>query len=204
MKAKICGVTTLKDALVIAQNNAWAIGFNFYKKSLRYIEHRDASDIMRQLPCSLVKVGIFIEEASNVIIKGLEDLGLDIAQVYEDKDVPKIYKKRMILSLQVEREEGLPSPTVLKEYAYILLDAPRRKDGLMGGTGRQANWGLAKTLARNYQLILAGGLKAESVKEAIHEVHPFAVDVASGIEQVPGIKDHLLINQFLEACKDAR
>ncbi len=200
MKAKICGITCLSDALFAAKSGAWAIGFNFYRKSPRYIEEETARFVMNHLPLQIIKVGIFVGESAKKIMSSLDDLGIDLAQVYEDVNVPEEYKKRMIYSLQITHEKEVPSSQVLEKYGYILLDAPKFHDGLMGGTGRCANWALAKKLAKKYQLILAGGLSPENISHAIDEVFPFAVDVASGIESVPGIKDRLLTKQFLEKC----
>lgn len=105
----------------------------------------------------------------------------------------------MILSLRINSENDLPSAHILQQYAYILIDAPpTTHDKKYGGTGRFANWTIAKNLTKNYKLILAGGLRTDNVKEAINFVCPFAVDVASGIESSQGIKNHALIKKFIE------
>lgn len=197
MKAKICGITNVNDGLLAAKNGAWALGFNFYPKSPRYIDMLQAKHIISQLAPSILKVGIFINTPIGIIVDALDHLGLDLAQIYEDVDLPKAYKKRSILALQTIKEDA-----ALKDYGYILLDAPKTDDGLMGGTGRLANWHMAKKLSKSYKLILAGGLNPNNVKGAIDSVHPFAVDVASGVEKSPGIKDAKLVQRFLEVCKN--
>ncbi|MDF3055125.1 MAG: trpF [Gammaproteobacteria bacterium] len=196
-KAKICGITNLDDALCAAKNGAWAIGFNFYRASPRYISPQAAKKIISDLPSHILKVGIFIDEPANVIINTLNITGLDFAQVYEDLQVPESDKKRMILVIQASSEQDLPPQSIMQAYAYILVDAPKSSDGLLGGTGRLANWPLAHELAQNYQLILAGGLNPTNVSKAIHSVRPFAVDVASGVEKSPGIKDQVLVREFI-------
>ena len=110
----------------------------------------------------------------------------------------------MILALQATvgaRHDSpeLPSTTILNQYAYLLLDASRVGDE-RGGTGRLSDWSLAKKLALDYRLILAGGLNPDNIIAAIETVRPYAVDVASGLETSPGIKDPFLVKKFLEGC----
>ncbi len=202
MKIKICGITCLEDALFADEKGAWAIGFNFYKSSLRYIEIEKAEAIHSQLSNSIIKVGIFIESLEDEILKGFEFL--DLIQVYEDFELPLVMKKRMIFVVQSENEGQLPSRSILDQYGYILLDAPKRADGLLGGTGRLANWKLAKKLAQDYKLILAGGLNERNVEEAIKIVQPFGVDVASGVEKFPGIKNQEAMEESLRRCKNEK
>lgn len=198
MKAKICGITNLQDALFSISAGAWALGFNFYKPSKRYIEKSIAKDIIKKLPLSILKVGIFIDEGSEEISATMDEIALDLAQVYEASNASLCIKKNMILSLQPYHLSDLPNTNILNQYGYLLIDAPYTFNRSYGGTGHKAQWDIASTLAKDYRLILAGGLNPENVQEAIEIVHPFAVDVASGIEYSPGIKNHNLTIQFLE------
>ena len=198
MKVKLCGVTRLQDALYIAHQGAWAIGFNFYAPSPRGITYSDVQKIITQLPASLMTVGICIYKTAAEIRQLLDESGLNLVQIYDDLDLPVAYKKRCILALQAQNREELPSQQVLNEYGYLLLDAPKTSDGLMGGTGRLANWDFARLLAKDHRLILAGGLTPTRVSQAIDYVQPFAFDVASGVEISPGVKDHALITDFLQ------
>lgn len=202
MKAKICGIRCLEDAVFAEQSCAWAIGFNFYRSSLRYIAPEKARQIADNLPDSLVKVGIFIDAPIEEIKKGLQFL--DYAQVYQHLPDNRLDKKRCILSMQAELNDSLPDASILEQYAFILLDAPKTKDGLSGGTGRQADWELAQKLAEKYRLILAGGLNCQNVLEAIAKVKPYAVDVASGVELTPGMKNPGEVHSFLMRCKHGR
>ncbi len=135
------------------------------------------------------------------ILAVMDCLNLNYAQVYEDYAVADHDKKRMILALPVDTLAELPQQSILSSYGFILLDAPKNK-GLLGGSGQLANWFLASELAQDYPLILAGGLKINNVKNACVKVKPYAVDVASGIESLPGIKDKKLMHHFLGACHE--
>ena len=199
MRAKICGITTLEDGLFAAQAGAWALGFNFYSPSPRYIEPEKARRIISQLPKQVLKVGIFIGHTVDFIRKTLDAVGLDLAQVYEDLEAPSTLKeRRMIFEVQAATSADLPMAPILQQYAYILLDASKGSDGIIGGTGRLGNWELAADMAKNYQLILAGGLTLSNVALAHTLVNPYAMDVASGVENAPGIKDPHLVERFIK------
>ena len=202
MKAKICGITNLEDALLAANNGAWAIGFNFYKNSPRYVSIQKAKEITVQLPKHIIKVGILIDYSQDEMLDALEFLNL--VQIYQQNPSLFFDKKRIILALQASYKDELPASSILQEYEFILIDALRQQDGLLGGTGRLANWDLAKELAKNYKLILAGGLNSSNALAAIKHVKPFAVDVASGVEERPGIKNPLAIKEFLMRCKNVK
>lgn len=201
MKAKICGITNLEDALFAANNGTWAIGFNFYKKSPRYVSFEKARKIAQQLPKHTIKVGIMINYSESEMLEALDFL--DFIQIYQ-KDNSSFDKKRFILALQASSKNELPEDLILQEYGFILLDAPKRQDGLLGGTGRLANLNLAKELAKDYQLILAGGLNNSNIEKIIQYVQPFGVDVASGVEESPGIKNQLIVKDFLMRCKNVK
>ncbi|MFO1256963.1 MAG: phosphoribosylanthranilate isomerase [Gammaproteobacteria bacterium] len=240
MKSKICGITNLEDALLAANNGAWAIGFNFYKNSPRYVSFKKAREITSKLPKNIIKVGILIDYSKDEMCDALEFL--DLIQIYpsqlnfrgcclrdsrrshipcvhscvsnarrlpEKSSVVGIYgpevtfldKSRFILAFQASSKNELPEHTLLQEYGYILLDAPKQEDELLGGTGRLSNWDLARELAKDYKLILAGGLNSSNVLTAIEQVRPFAVDVASGVEERPGIKNPLAVKEFIMGCQ---
>lgn len=200
MRAKICGITRLQDALGALKYGAWALGFNFYRESPRFISVQAAQQLIQQLPKNGLKVGIFIEETDEEIAMHMQNLQLDFAQVYTHRPRSEALMNKMWLGLHAAQAEEIPSMPLLKGYAAILLDAPQANDGLLGGTGRKSNWGLAKKLAKQHRLILAGGLTPTSISEAIQTVQPFAVDVASGVEVSPGQKDGVLLKTFLGAC----
>ena len=190
------------DAVHCLQRGAWALGFNFYPKSPRCVSKARAKEIMQQLNHPVLKVGIYINQSYDVLAEHMDDLGLDLIQLYAPlSDAPSSFKERAILSLQAATIDDLPPASILSAYRYVLLDAPKNQNGELGGTGRGANWALAATLARDYCLILAGGLNADNAREAIQVVNPYALDLASGVELSPGIKDESQINRLFEACK---
>ena len=202
MKAKICGITNLEDALIAVHNGAWAVGFNFYTHSPRYISLEKAREIRSQMPEQITTVGILIDPSKDEILEALAFL--DLVQVYQPDPSLDIDKKRVILALQVTSNDELHESLHLQEYGFVLLDAPKQQDGLIGGTGRIAHWGFARDLAKDHKLILAGGLHSLNVEAAIKQVKPFAVDVASGVEDQPGIKSHRAVKEFLMRCKHVK
>lgn len=205
MRAKICGITNLQDAQTAVQHGAWALGFNFYTQSPRFIDPFVARDIVNTLPATVLKVGIVIDTPTSELISLMNTVGLDLIQVYDVMDVPKELKKRMILSLSSpknSKDETRIDHHELTQYAYLLLDSPKSDDGLLGGTGRLSNWGFAAHLAKQYRLILAGGLTPDNVHTALREVQPYAVDVASGVQASPGKIDPLLLQDFLRQVND--
>lgn len=200
MLTKICGITHLADAKLAEKYGAWAIGFNFYKASARYISIHHARLIASQLAPNLVKVGIFIDACSHDLTQALSFL--DYVQIYQPTTDLSIDKKRIILAVNTDSHFELPTASVMSEYAFILLDAPKAKDGLLGGTGRLACWKLAAQLAKTQKLILAGGLNPENIKQAIAQVNPAGVDVASGIENHPRSKNTEHMQTFLRSCHE--
>lgn len=196
MKTKICGITNIKDANLAIELGAWALGFNFYQKSPRFLRTEHAEEIIKGLSKNVIKVGLFVDQSYKEVEEVMENLGLDLAQVYQNYDCDRVYKKNMIFVVQPVSEEELPPLHVLKEYGYVLIDAPRGKSDIYGGSGKLANWDLASQLSKEVRLILAGGLNSENIKNAIEEVQPWGVDVCSSIESSPGVKDSLLLKQF--------
>lgn len=200
MKTKICGITTLEDAKLAIESNAWALGFNFYSRSPRYLQPLHASTIIKGLPKKVLTVGLFVDQTYQEVKQIMENLKLDLAQVYQDYACPADAKKSMIFAIQPFSQQDVPPLNILRQYAYILIDAPRGNSNLYGGTGRLAEWDIARTLNKDVKLLLAGGLNISNIKEAIHSVQPYGIDICSSIESSPGIKDPLLLKQFLTLC----
>lgn len=162
---------------------------------------KKAREIISQLPIHIIKVGVLIDYSEDEMLDTLEFLAL--IQIYQLNFKLPLHKKRIILALQAPSKDELPESSILKEYGFILLDAPKRQDGLLGGTGRLANWDLARELT-DYKLILAGGLNHLNVDAVIKQVQPLAVDVVSGVEDRPGIKNPLAIKEFFMRCKNVK
>ncbi len=198
VRVKICGVTTPEDACLAAELGAHAIGLNFYPESPRSISPFAARNILRKLPPLVSSVGIFVNWAPEPIIALSQALRLAAAQLHGDETpqtVAEVAEKiPVIKALRIEKGSapiGLPRH---RAAAAFLLDAASR--GQFGGAGVTTDWVQARILAESHRIILAGGLTPENVAEAILAVRPFAVDVASGVESVPGKKDPAKLRAF--------
>ena len=202
MHIKICGITNLEDALAAYDAGAWALGFNFYPASPRYITPETAAEIISQLPPTLITMGIFINQPLTEILSLKQKIGLSMLQVYEHYSCSAEQKHDMVIVTQPKNTRELPELDSLQDYAMTLLDAPRDDSCLMGGTGRTANWEVARSLARKVKLILAGGITPANAVAAIRQVQPFALDLCSSIESSPGKKDLTLMRQLFERVKN--
>jgi phosphoribosylanthranilate isomerase len=202
VKIKICGITNVEDALAASEAGADALGFNFYKKSPRYIEPQKAGEIVRQLPPFVVPVALFVNEREEKIRDIQFTTGIKVLQFQGDEgpEFCERFSTRVIKVFQVKDKESLKQMAHYRVNAY-LLDS--YKEGMRGGTGVAFDWHLAvvaKTLGR---IILAGGLTPENVADAVKLVQPYAVDVASGVEKEKGIKDHGKIKKFISEVRKA-
>jgi phosphoribosylanthranilate isomerase len=187
---KVCGITSFEDALAAVDSGAEYLGFNFYPKSPRYIAPPSARAIIERLPDKVVGVGVFVNEARpEDVDEILRSSGARIAQLHGDE--PPEYcagvgPERVIKALRIGPEFD---PRCVLDYpaSAVLLDAYDAK--LYGGTGKTANWALAREAAGLTRIFLAGGLSPENIIEAIRATGPYAVDVNSGVELAPGRKD---------------
>ncbi len=198
---KICGIKTLTDALAAMDAGADLIGFNFYPKSPRYIDVgrcRDIMSVMRKFE-HITYVGVFVNAPVAEIYATLETCGLSLAQLHGD-ETSEILNKLNGKAFKAFR--GVPQSVdgFARHDAPALLVDASVKDAY-GGTGVTADWNGAAELAKNYPLLLAGGLTPENVAEAVRQVSPWGVDVASGVESVPGVKDAGKIEAFVQAVK---
>jgi len=203
VKVKICGVTTVSDALLCAEAGADAIGLNFWSGSKRSIDVGRAADIARALPAGVMKVGVFVDARRDDITRAIEAVGLDSIQLHGDETPEDClgFAVKVIKALRVSGE-GVSVATIAGRYpvAYILLDAPSSAD--YGGTGRTFDWRLASGVAPG-RLFLAGGLRPENVAAAVRMAAPYAVDTASGVEIAPGRKDRERVREFIDNAKHA-
>lgn len=199
VRLKVCGITSLENANAAIECGAEFLGFNFYRKSLRYISPEDARAIIEQLSKEVTAVGIFVNEAQPQNVINIQSLsGVQLAQLHGDEDAAyceAVGAERVIKALRVG--EGFDLQQVLNYPAWaILLDAFDKN--LYGGTGKTANWEVAREAAKLTRLFLAGGLSPENITEAIRAVEPFAVDVNSGVESAPGKKDAAKLKKLKE------
>lgn len=201
-KVKICGITNYEDAAHALILGADYMGFNFYKKGLRYIEPKKVKSIIEKMKNGIKKVGIFVNEPLNNVIKITKMLNLDIIQLHGDespeycKKLKQETKKEIIKSFRIKDKIDIEK---IKAYDvdYYLFDA--NKEGLFGGTGKTFDHSLLKNIKKRF--FLSGGLNAKNVKEAIKTAKPFAVDTASGVEISAGLKDLIKMKKFIEAAK---
>ena len=198
VRVKICGVTTPEDACLAAELGADAIGLNFYPESPRSISPFAARNILRELPPLVSSVGIFVDWTPEPVIALSQALRLSAAQLHGDETpqtVAEVAKKiPVIKALRIEKGSAPIGVPRHRAASAFLLDAAI--SGQFGGTGVTTDWTQARILAGSHRIILAGGLTPENVAEAILAVRPFAVDVASGVESVPGKKDPAKLRAF--------
>lgn len=187
---KICGITNIEDALAAAACGVDALGFNFHEPSPRYITPERVKEIIAALPTELVKVGIFVNRKASEVTRMVDDCGMDLIQLHGDES-PEYCRQfpaeRIIKAVSPRTPEELRALAAYDVRAF-LMDS--RDEGRYGGTGKRADWDLAARLGKERPLILAGGLGEENIAEALAIVAPQAVDINSGIERAPGVKDH--------------
>ncbi len=199
VKLKVCGITTLFDAQDAISCGAQYLGFNFYTKSPRYIDPVTAQFIIERLPREIITVGIFVNQPRpEDVIDILRVSGAIMAQLHGDEDgyyCERVGQDRVIKAIRANDDFDVRSVSGFPAWA-VLLDAFDAK--LYGGTGKTANWEIAREAAKFARVFLAGGLSPDNVAEAIRAVEPFAVDVNSGVETAPGRKDIVKLRRLRE------
>ncbi|HSE15709.1 MAG TPA: phosphoribosylanthranilate isomerase [Pyrinomonadaceae bacterium] len=201
---KICGITNLDDALAAVAAGADLLGFNFYKPSPRYITPQHAREIVKQLPNSVLKVGVFVNEESAAGVRNiLREAGIGALQLHGDES-PE-YCRAFAAGYYVIKTFAVTDTfDVQAAEAYdveaIMLDT--KHNTLRGGTGRVFDWSVARQAALTIpKLYLAGGLSPENVESAVKMVRPFAVDACSALEDAPGKKNHERMRVFVNAVR---
>lgn len=199
IQVKICGMTQLEDAFCAAESGAAAVGFIFYPSSLRYIQPAKARVIIDHLPAHLVKVGVFVNETPEEVMRIYDYCHLDMIQFHGDESpgfCRKFPKNRIIKALELKTLEDLGKAPL---YAVAAILADSRHAGLYGGTGKTSNWDMASRLSQ--PLILSGGLNEENIHEAMRVVNPAALDINSGVELSPGKKDRTKIERIVQIIR---
>ena len=206
-KVKICGITNIDDALHAVGSGAHALGFNFYKKSPRYIDPSIAGSIIRQIDPVVDRVGVFVNEQVGTVERIALSAGLSCLQLHGTESPAFVNECRERTGLPVIKAFRVGpafSPELITEYQLdsILLDA--YCDNEAGGTGKVFDWVTAIEIRCIVpKLFLAGGLSGENVVDAINAVRPFAVDACSLLEAEPGRKDHDKVEKFISAVREA-
>ena len=196
MIIKVCGITSAEDAAAAAAAGAGAIGFNFYPRSPRYITPLAAARIPSG---GMRRVGVFVNEAPARVAEIAAAAALDIVQLHGD-EAPADYPAGLAVwkAARVDARFDWDAWRDCPAEA-LLLDGPA--DLLYGGAGRTFEWRIARAGGR--RIILAGGLDADNVEDAIAAAHPWGVDACSRIERAPGIKDHQKMTEFIQAARRA-
>ncbi|MCE5264633.1 MAG: phosphoribosylanthranilate isomerase [Deltaproteobacteria bacterium] len=200
---KICGITNIDDAFCAAACGADAVGFIFHRPSPRCIAPARAREIAAALPREIVKVGVFVNRDAGEVAQVAAECGLDLIQLHGDESPEycrRFSPERLIKGVFLRTPEDL---TALDAYDVRAFLADFREPGRYGGTGKRSDWGLAAKLAKDRPLILAGGLGPDNIGEALAAVSPAAVDVNSGCEIAPGVKDHEKMRQIVAIVRRA-
>lgn len=200
---KICGLTRVEDAVLAADLGASWVGFVFWPRSPRFITPDAAASILAALPPHVSGVGVFVNQTVAEVSETAARVGLGAVQLHGDEH-PTDYAvggRRVIKALRLAADATADAADGVWPGATVLLDAfdPVK----MGGTGRQVDWTVASAIARRRPTMLSGGLRAENVTDAVARVAPYALDVSSGVEREPGIKDHDLLRSFFAAVRSA-
>jgi phosphoribosylanthranilate isomerase len=197
---KICGITSVQDAELCRAAGADAIGLNFAARSSRRVAPETAREIVAAMASRVLTVGVFVDAAYEEIAAIQAQTGIACVQLHGDEP-PELLARLLPHAFKAIRVRDEASLHDARRYAgeHVLLDA--YVPGESGGTGKTFQWSLATALARERHVTLAGGLVPGNVAQAIACVRPFCVDVASGVERAPGLKDPALVQAFVAAAK---
>ena len=197
---KICGLTSLEQALSCVELGANWLGLNCWNRSSRFVPVEKVMEIVAGLPKSVTTVGIFVNESTKSIERIIRETGMDLAQLHGD-ETPKSCNKLTVPWFKAFRISPEFQPRQIRNFSCktFLLDAYSKH---YGGSGEKINLELASTFTEMGELILAGGLAPENVVDAISKVRPWGVDVCSGVESEPGIKDLLKVKEFINNIRN--
>ncbi|BDZ72648.1 MULTISPECIES: phosphoribosylanthranilate isomerase [Methylophaga] len=201
-RVKICGITRQQDADFAAESGADAIGLVFYPPSPRAISFAQANTITANLAPFVSKVALFVDPDKDLVSRCLDELSVDILQFHGDESPDFCHQFEMPYLKAVRMRDGVNLQEVADDYSTasaLLLDT--YQPGLPGGTGKTFDWSQISRIDK--PIILAGGLHASNVLQAIHQVQPYAVDVSGGVESDKGIKSHEKISTFMREVANA-
>ena len=202
VEIKICGITNLQDACLSVDCGADSVGFIFYRKSPRYVAPERVKQIVQNLPSGIAKVGVFVNQQGEEVRAISRFCRLDLIQLHGDESSEycrQFPPSSLIKTLCYREDIGRADDYSVRAF---LVDA--RGNGLYGGTGKNADWELARRMKRMHPLILAGGLNRENVVKAIKAVHPRAVDINSGVEISPGKKDPDKLREIVRIVREMK
>jgi phosphoribosylanthranilate isomerase len=206
-RVKICGITRLEDAELAASLGAWALGFILWPQSKRHVDEAVAAGIARRVRRQVELVGVFVNPTLDEVAHAADAIGLSHIQLHGDEGpvfATEAGRRTGAKVIKAARVAGAADLQALERFRtdFHLLDTA--VEGVRGGSGRSWDWGLAAQRRSKVPMILSGGLTAENVADGIAQVRPFAVDVASGVEASPGVKDLAKLEAFLSVAAPAR
>ena len=202
MRVKFCGITNLDDAAEAVRLGAWAIGLIHWEPSVRHVDPATAAQIAAAFRRKAEIVGVFVNPTLAEVTRAVEDEQLSIVQLNGEEgasfcaEVARRTGVKVIKAIHVASAADVHAADAYRSVDFHLFD--RRAKGLPGGTGESFDWELLRGHRSDVPTILAGGLRPDNVAAAIEVVHPYAVDVASGVEAEPGRKDHAAMAAFFE------
>ena len=204
VKVKICGITNRDDAQAAVTAGADALGFVMYKKSPRWVEPGVARAIIAALPPFVLPIGVFVNEEAGTVRALMDECGLALAQLHGDEHASYCQQlgRPVLKALRLKDRGSLLRVAEFQGRAGVrgfLIDA--FSDQAYGGTGQKVDWTLAAEVAKTVPILLAGGLTPSNVGEAVRVVHPYWVDVSSGVELSPGKKDRTKVHAFIDAAR---
>jgi phosphoribosylanthranilate isomerase len=206
MRVKFCGITNLDDAAEAVRLGSWEIGLIHYEDSPRRVAAADAAAIGAAFRRKCEVVGVFVNPELEDVARAVEDAGLTMVQLNGEEgpsfcaEVGRRTGVRVVKAIHVSSAADIHAAEAFRTELHLF---DRRDRGLWGGTGESFDWGLLRGRRSKVPAIVAGGLRPENVAEAIAVTHPYAVDVASGVEVEPGRKDHAAMVAFFEAAQAA-
>jgi phosphoribosylanthranilate isomerase len=206
MRVKFCGITNLDDAAEAVQLGAWAIGLIHYADSPRRVAEPEAAAIAAAFRRKCEVVGVFVNPELDEVAKAVEDAGLTMVQLNGEEgpsfcaEVARKTGVKVMKAVHVASAADIHAAEAFRTDLHLF---DRRGNGLWGGTGESFDWGLLRARRSEIPAVVAGGLRPDNVAEAIAVTHPYAVDVASGVEAEPGRKDHAAMAAFFEAAQAA-
>lgn len=206
MRVKICGITSLDDAAEAVRLGAWGVGLIHYPESPRAVDAAEAVRIAAAFRRKCEVVGVFVNPELDEVAKAVEDAGLTMVQLNGNEgpsfcgEVARKTGVKVIKAVHVASAADIHAAEAFRTDFHLF---DKRGRGLWGGSGESFDWNLLRERRSEVPAILAGGLRPGNVAEAIAATHPFAVDVASGVEAEPGRKDHAAMTAFFEAAQAA-
>jgi phosphoribosylanthranilate isomerase len=199
---KVCGLTQVNEALACVELGVQWLGFNCYQGSKRYLPPEAIAAIVGKLPPAVQTVGVFVNASAKEIEETLQQTGLHIAQLHGDES-PGFAHALQVPWFRAFRVADDLAEEEVHSYGQELFLLDAAQAGQYGGTGHAFDWKVATRLRDHGKLLLAGGLRPDNVEEAVLQVKPFGVDVASGVESTPGRKDPQKVANFVTAVAQA-